>query len=136
MHKGVLLLRSTCTRGQTATLMLLNGPKIGSTTLGADVHFGGLQGINSQVIQASESEVITGSFTLPAGTLHQLLEAGALSIANTTREDVFAARHSERWWVVGGSLESLAEAKAAGQGDKQQAKWYRAIIGLQLNSDE
>merc|ERR1712087_135049 len=113
---------------------LPNGPKIGATGLGADVHFGGLQGINSQGLQASESEVIVGSFVLPAGTLHQLLETGALSIANTTREDVFAARHSERWQVVGGTLESLTEAKAAGQGDKQQTKWYRAIIGLDSDS--
>jgi len=136
MHKGVLLLLSACTRDQPAALMLLNGPKIGSTSLGADVHFGGPEGINSLSIPASKSEVIAGTFALPAGTLQQLLETGALSIANTTREDVFTTRHFERWQVAGGKLESLTEAMAAVQGDKQQAKWYRAILDLDLNSEK
>lgn len=131
MHKAVLMLRNDCTSDQAPRLVLLNGPKISSTITGGDVRFGGVEACNAQnVLATTTSDMFAGSFSLPAGTLQELLKTGALHVARVFLDDVCSVEPNARWQAAGGTLETLTEVSAAAQGDRQQRKWYRAMLGI------
>lgn len=139
LHKSVLLLRQSCTRDQPSRLVILNGPKIaGSTSSGGAVRFGGFERCDSNnLVHTPGSDVIAGSFSLPPGTLQELLDLNALQVVSDVDLDVLLGTESaDMWQAAGGKLETLAEVSAAAQGDKQRRKWYRAFLELNLAAGE
>jgi len=138
LHKSVLLLKTSCTRNQPSTLVILNGPKIGSTSAGGAVRFGGFERCdNNNLLRTPGSNVIAGCFSLPPGTLQELLDISALQIgSNVDLEAVLGTKSTDMWQAAGGKLETLADVTAATQGDKQRRKWYRSFLQLNLAAGE
>jgi len=138
LHKSVLLLQKSCTRNQPSTLVILNGPKIGSTPAGGAVRFGGFERCNNNnLLRAPGLDVIAGSFSLPPGTLQELLDLSALEVvSNVNLEGLLGTKSSDMWQAAGGKLEKLAEVTAATLGDKQRRKWYRAFLQRNLAAGE
>eukprot|EP00931_Biecheleriopsis_adriatica_P119772 TRINITY_DN94968_c0_g1_i1.p1 TRINITY_DN94968_c0_g1~~TRINITY_DN94968_c0_g1_i1.p1 ORF type:complete len:552 (-),score=126.03 TRINITY_DN94968_c0_g1_i1:34-1629(-) len=141
LHKAVLMVVETAEADRPTSLVLLNGPQIAETTDSkrAPVLFGGPSSSARDaglMLPLPGGGGIVGTFTLPAGTLQELLGLGALEIVETvSRQEIFATEVSQRWAAAGGKLGSLRELAVSVQGDQQLRKWYRSNLGI-MNAAE
>lgn len=130
LHKAVLLTITDATENEAAVMVMLTGPQVGELPNGGKVFFGGLVPSERQLLQISGS-YIWGQVLLPPHMLQELLQCGALEIANGVKiQEVMDAPLSSRWAVAGGRLASINDAAASLLGDEQQRHWYQRYLGL------
>jgi len=139
MHKAVLFLLRDWVAGGSASFVLLNGPRIGSLIDGRSVRFGGTEQCTSgSIVDIDGAGPIAGTIALPAGVLEKLLHSGAVTVAEgISVRTIFndAALDVDRMWeAAGGKISSLSEVASALQGDRQQKKWYRELLGIDISN--
>ncbi|CAK0847485.1 unnamed protein product [Prorocentrum cordatum] len=129
------------TGGEPSILGLLNGPKVGETSDGNEVLFGGLNGLgeNGQsTFEVADGEPplrLHGFTLLMPGILGKLLRLGALEVVQgMSVDDLAKVPAAERWTAAGGRVSSLFEASAALSGDVQRRKWYSRMLGLDIQT--
>lgn len=142
LHKSVLMLLQEATQEEPSILGLLNGPKVGETSDGNEVLFGGLNGLggNGQsTFEVADGEPplrLHGFTLLMPGILGKLLRLGALEVVQgMSVDDLAKVPAAERWAAAGGRVSSLFEASAALSGDVQRRKWYSRMLGLDVETE-
>jgi len=136
LHKAVALVLEDVRADRPTSLVLLNGPRVGTLSGSfGDCFFGGSRPTESLMLVPGGG--IWGQIMLPAGQLENFLASGALEVVEGAQlSDVMGVPAEERWAAMGGKLESLAEAATASLGDKQRRTWYSRFLGVELDSWE
>lgn len=139
MHKAVLFLLEDWAAGGPASLVLVNGPAIGSLPDGRAVRFGGIERCSSDhIVQIEGAGAIAGKIILPPGLLDKLLHIRAVTVAeDASVRSMFsepALASGLAWETAGGTINSLADAATASQGDHQLRKWYREMLGISAST--
>jgi len=120
--------------------VLVNGPKVGEVQNSAatfDVYFGGPNGVGNAAsvyeMKGPTPYRFQGMVLLQPGLLEELLEMGALEVAEGVElDDVLNEPLEKRWQVAGGRIETPEEAATARLGDLQRRKWYKRFLDLDL----
>lgn len=133
LHKAVVMLLEDSTHDRPSKFVLLNGPSIGK--VGSDVvQFGGVVGLNERkFLPLPSGGGRIGYFEFPAGVLQDLLLQDFLCVAkHLDCNAVMEVDVERRWELAGGTLNTMQDVASAAQGDKQARKWYRAILGVDV----
>mmetsp|Transcript_65004 Transcript_65004/g.157254 ORF Transcript_65004/g.157254 Transcript_65004/m.157254 type:complete len:607 (+) Transcript_65004:3-1823(+) len=138
LHKSVLLLLQDYDPELPCSLVVLDGPKIGTLSGGyGDVFFGGPMPTPPEAggLLAVPGGGVWGRLELPPGLLELLLALRALEVAEGYGlQHAAAAPTDERWTAVGGTISTIRDALTAAQGDAQRKRWYRSYLGLDVDA--
>eukprot|EP00931_Biecheleriopsis_adriatica_P112414 TRINITY_DN8703_c0_g1_i2.p1 TRINITY_DN8703_c0_g1~~TRINITY_DN8703_c0_g1_i2.p1 ORF type:complete len:520 (-),score=94.84 TRINITY_DN8703_c0_g1_i2:63-1622(-) len=129
LHKGVLIVSKMTDRG--ATLILLNGPKIGVAKSGGDVCFGGTgeSSLRSGTLFSVPDGLILGCLKIPKEAFEELIRLGAFELSSISLSELFTYPRQLRWAAAGGTLNTIRQAGLAALGDKVMYRWYEEFLG-------